>query len=39
MKNVALLIYQESPDISDILLSSFNAKSLHLRFECLWIDA
>jgi|APFre7841882630_1041343.scaffolds.fasta_scaffold501065_1 hypothetical protein len=27
MKSAVLLIYQESPDISDILLSSFDAKS------------
>ena len=39
LKGCRLLIYQETPDISGILLASLDAQSLHLRFECLWVKA
>ena len=39
VKDARLPIYQESPDISGILLTSFDAQSLHPRFKRLWIDA
>ncbi len=39
LKRCRVLIYQESPDISGILLASLDAQSLHLRFKRLWIDA
>lgn len=39
LKGYRLLIYQEFPDISGILLISLDAQSLHPRFKRLWIDA